>query len=407
MFILLLIDMMMRNAKAPKPPILLAIDEFPSLGKLEGIEVVAPVMRSYGVRFWAVGQDISQFAATYPSSWTGFIGNAEAVQFMGVTHPATVDFLVERLGEHVVKERVKENGKFRQVRSERRLLDPDQVSRLLAKDQKNQIVWRGSKKPLLLKTTPYFEYMPCWYYDKDPRYPEKLRRSFWRWGRSAAAPQKAPEKLVIPDEVKKFMNMPPEKSPGQLPDGAAKSKLLLPPRAWSDILDEANKPADKAADPSDKLPNGETLGDFDRRTAGMDVDAKIDEWNKAVSGIKPRGVPSGDADILRVKPNEDIISALVYKPMTDFKKPPAKRMEPWQEALERYNAMRAQEDDKALSAPMEELEKMIGLGAVKAEVKKTVNMVKLAKAREEAGMPKVPLTRHLVFTGNPGTGKTT
>ena len=71
MFVLLFIDMMMRIQKAPKPPVLLAIDEFPNLGRLDGIELVAPMLRSYGARFWAVGQDIEQFQKVYPKSWGG------------------------------------------------------------------------------------------------------------------------------------------------------------------------------------------------------------------------------------------------------------------------------------------------------------------------------------------------
>ena len=147
MFVMLLIDMMMRNPKAPNPPILLAIDEFPNLGPLDGIEFVAPVLRSYGVRFWAVGQDLDQFESTYPKSWSGFIGGAEAVQFMGITHPGTVAYIVARLGEHVVTDKVKRNGIVREMISERQLLDTEQVGRLLAKDRKNQIVWRGASGP--------------------------------------------------------------------------------------------------------------------------------------------------------------------------------------------------------------------------------------------------------------------
>lgn len=44
-------------------------------------------MRSVGVRLWVIGQDLEQFEKVYPESWGGFIGNAEAVQFMGITHP--------------------------------------------------------------------------------------------------------------------------------------------------------------------------------------------------------------------------------------------------------------------------------------------------------------------------------
>ena len=40
---------------------------------------------------------------------------------------------------------------------------------------------------MLLKIAPYFEYMPCWYYDRDARYKEKWRRRLWRWGSQMTA----------------------------------------------------------------------------------------------------------------------------------------------------------------------------------------------------------------------------
>jgi SpoVK/Ycf46/Vps4 family AAA+-type ATPase len=50
---------------------------------------------------------------------------------------------------------------------------------------------------------------------------------------------------------------------------------------------------------------------------------------------------------------------------------------------------------------------MIGLGAVKREVKDMVDLLAAAKQREAAGLPAPNISRHLVFTGSPGTGKTT
>jgi type IV secretory pathway TraG/TraD family ATPase VirD4 len=157
---------MLMGRKRPNPPVLLAIDEFPSLGRLDGIENVAPTMRSFGVRFWAIAQDISQLKDVYPGCWSGFIGNAEAVQFMGVTHAETVDFISERLGKHVV-ERMQQGGRMEQ--RERPLLEPEQVGRLLWPELRNQIVWRGSRRAMKLKVAPYYEYLPRWYWTPDPR----------------------------------------------------------------------------------------------------------------------------------------------------------------------------------------------------------------------------------------------
>ena len=57
--------------------------------------------------------------------------------------------------------------------------------------------------------------------------------------------------------------------------------------------------------------------------------------------------------------------------------------------------------------PYEELNSLIGLESVKEEVRSLANYVKIQKQREEKGLKNPKLSYHLVFTGSPGTGKTT
>lgn len=147
-----------------KLPAWFVLEEFAALGHVQAIETAAGYMAGYGVKLWAILQDLSQLKAHYSRSWETFLGNAGVIQAFGNVDMTTTKHLSEMLGQTIYTEKKSmpttaqqrgqgDLGTRTDVRSAP-LLAPDEVALHFARETRRQLVLVPGRNPIYLERMP-------------------------------------------------------------------------------------------------------------------------------------------------------------------------------------------------------------------------------------------------------------
>ena len=74
---------------------------------------------------------------------------------------------------------------------------------------------------------------------------------------------------------------------------------------------------------------------------------------------------------------------------------------------EEIKQIKERKSKERFNALLEELNQLVGLKEVKEEIRSLINLIRMRKLRASFDMPDMEISYHMVFTGSPGTGKTT
>ena len=200
------------------------------------------------------------------------------------------------------------------------------------------------------------------------------------FGSSSALMEEPPESFVIREMI--FEDVTPEENKEQTDvlDDAALSyaERLL---AGNDNTEEQLSPAVSDEEKSE-------TGDITTESQTGRMEAEQPEMKQ-----QPEEQPEEVSDPRLVR-KDDFINHTLKEDQVKAIQEEIKQIKE-RKSKERFNAL------------LEELNQLVGLKEVKEEIRSLINLIRMRKLRASFDMPDMEISYHMVFTGSPGTGKTT
>lgn len=157
-----------RSTSRPDQPVLLLLDEFAALGRLEPLEQAFGLMAGYGLQLWPILQDLHQLRSIYGQRAGTFLSNAGLIQIFNVSDVETAGWVSKSIGATTMAYQtagssVSRGGPFsiqtttsnsiNNHLTRRDLLTPDEVMRL---DANLEILLRPGAAPVAARKVRYY-----------------------------------------------------------------------------------------------------------------------------------------------------------------------------------------------------------------------------------------------------------